>query len=330
MGEVVRTVFMGTPEFSVPSLTALLDLARGDDPLLNVVGVFTQPDRPAGRGKLMTAPPVKLAAGTAGLPVFQPERLRRPEAVSQLADLRPDLIVVAAYAQILSPRVLGLPRFGCLNVHASLLPRYRGASPIHAPILDGESQTGVTVMQMEKGLDTGPILKQSGLPIGPNDTTGSLSGALATLGASLLVATLPGWLAGTIEPLAQDDSLATMTKPLTKEQGRIDWSQKAVVVERLVRAMSPWPGAYTALAAGPLKVHRSSVLPAVPGGLPGTLVARPEGPAVVTGDGLLLLVEVQPAGRRAMPGPDWLHGAMPLLGTVLGQSSSRRDRDDAS
>ncbi len=319
MSDVARTVFMGTPEFSVPCLTALLEIARGGNPPLRVVGVFTQPDRPAGRrGQVMTASPVKVAALRANLPVFQPERLRSQEAVFNLAQLRPDLIVVAAYAQILTLPVLDLPRLGCLNVHASLLPRYRGASPIQAPILDGAESTGVTIMRMDEGLDTGPVLTQVSVPIDPDATAGSLTTMLASEGARLLSATLPRWIAGSIGVEPQDDSQATMTKRLTKEDGRIDWRREARVVERQVRAMSPWPGAYTGTSAGLLKVHRAAVLPAATEGVPGTLVAHPEGPAVITGDGLLVLIEVQPAGRRAMPGSDWLRGARTLLGTVLG------------
>ena len=317
MNEPVRAVFMGTPEFSVSSLSALLQLSQGAAPLLRLVGVFTQPDRPAGRGQCVTAPPVKRAAVEAGLPVFQPERLRRPDSLSQLAGLQPELIVVAAYAQILSPRVLALPRLGCLNVHASLLPRYRGASPIQAAILDGVEQTGVTIMQMEAGLDTGPILSQVQVPIDPRATAGSLTLLLADAGARLLAATVLDWVAGTITPIVQDDAQATMTKPLTKDDGRIDWTSGAATIDRRVRAMSPWPGAFTEAKTGLLKIHAAAAHPGSAAGVPGTLVALPEGPAVVTGDGLLLLLEVQPAGKRSMPGTDWLRGARSLLGTVL-------------
>ncbi len=321
MTDPPRTVFMGTPEFAVPSLSALLELSRGKAPLVHMAAVFTQPDRPAGRGKRVTAPPVKLAALNAGLPVFQPERLRRAEAFAQLADLEPELIVVAAYAQMLPPRVLALPRHGCLNIHASLLPRYRGAAPIQAAILDGATQTGVTIMQMEEGLDTGPVLSRVAVPIGEFDTTGSLTAALASAGARLLTTTLPGWIAGKLAAVPQDGSLATMTKPLAKEQGRIDWSLDARALERHVRAMSPWPGAYTEGRAGLLKIHAAAALPGGSSAVPGTLLDLTAGPAIVTGDGLLLLLEVRPAGRRAMPAKDWLRGARSLLGTVLDGST---------
>jgi methionyl-tRNA formyltransferase len=322
MSDPVRIVFMGTPEFSVGSLSALLEMSHGDKPLIRMVGVFTQPDRPAGRGGAVAAPAVKLAALDAGLPVYQPERLSRSAAFKDLAYLRPDLIVVVAYAQILSPRVLDLPRFGCLNVHASLLPRYRGASPIQAAILDGSGETGVTIMRIDEGLDTGPILAQVRVPIEERETSGSLAVVMSSAGARLLAATLQGWIAGTVEAVPQDDALATMTKPLTKDDGRIDWSRPAVAIERQVRAMSPWPGAFAESKAGLLKIHAAIVLPATCEGLPGTLVALPDGPAVITGDGRLLLLEVQPAGRRSMPGPDWLRGARSLLGTVLGASAA--------
>jgi methionyl-tRNA formyltransferase len=317
VAELRRVVFMGTPEFAVHSLRTLLE------PLacslgVRVVGVFTQPDRPSGRGRSL-APPVKVAAVAAHVPVFQPERLRRPEAFESLAALRPDLVIVAAYAQILSRAVLALPPLGCLNVHASLLPRYRGASPIQAAILDGAVQTGVTIMRMDEGLDTGPILAQATVAIDLDDTAASLGRKLAASGAELLLATLPDWIAGSAVALPQDPALATVTGRLSKADGGINWTHPALAIERHVRAMHPWPGAFTGTAHGPLKVLRAKVhAGSAVTAPPGTLLSEEGLPAVATGDGLLILLEVQPAGRRAMSGSAWLHGAAHLEGTVLG------------
>jgi methionyl-tRNA formyltransferase len=251
--------------------------------------------------------------------VFQPVRLRSPEALANLAALSPDLIVVAAYAHILPRAILDLPRYGGVNVHASLLPRYRGASPIQAAILDGVAETGVTIMRMSVGLDDGPILAQITVPIDPADSAESLTDKLAVAGAHLLTNTVKGWIAGTITPEPQDGSQATTTQLLMKEHGLIDWSGPASLIERQVRAMYPWPGAYTVLKAGTLKVLHAKVLVAEPESpVPGTVISTAEGPAVATGDGLVLLQTVQPAGKRPMTGSDWLRGAPHLTGSLLG------------
>lgn len=323
--EEIRIVFMGTPAFAVPSLRALLSIGDVDGTQTRVVGVFTQPDRPAGRGNRLAAPPVKEAALAAGIPVEQPERLRRPEALQALQRMAPDLIVVAAYAQILSQRVLNLPRFGCLNVHASLLPKYRGAAPIQAAILDGATETGVCIMRMEAGLDTGPVLARYREPIHADDTAETLGARLAAGGAALLLRTVPDWLRGAIVPEPQDEARATMTRPLQKEDGRIDWSKPAAYIERQVRAMQPWPGAYTTAGGALLKVRKASVTPGMADAhAPGTLVAArgAHEPLVATGKGLLALVEVQPAGRHAMSGADWLRGAPRHIGSVLGTAAA--------
>jgi methionyl-tRNA formyltransferase len=310
---------MGTPAFAVPSLEALLRLETVGGRRARLVGVFTQPDRPAGRGKRLIAPPVKVVALGAGVSVFQPERLRRPEGMAALSSLEPELIVVAAYAQILPRAALDLPRFGCLNVHASLLPRYRGASPIQAAILDGERETGVSLMLMDEGLDTGSVIAQAREPIGDEDTAESLSHRLALAGAGLLVRTLPAWVGGELTPQPQDNGLATMTRPLTKEEGRIDWSRPATYLARHIRAMHPWPGAFTTAGEGILKVLAAAAGECAVQGSPGTLLRRDGWPAVVTGEGELILRIVQPEGRRAMDGAAWLRGAgAPYLGTVLG------------
>jgi methionyl-tRNA formyltransferase len=243
-----------------------------------------------------------------GLPVIQPARLKEPAALEQLAAWQPDLIVVAAFGQILRPAVLDLPRYGCINVHASLLPRWRGAAPIVAAILEGDEQTGVTIMRMDPGVDTGPLLSQQATPIHPDDTAGSLSQRLAVLGAELLVETLPGYLSGELEPQPQDDSRATYAPMLKKEDGQLDFSQPAARLERRVHAFNPWPGAFTTWQGQPLKVHQARALEEPSPGL-GQTVVYGGLPAVGTGSGLLILDEVQPAGRRPMPGTVFLNGA---------------------
>jgi len=311
---MARIVFMGTPDFAVPSLQAV---ARDHQ----VVGVVTQPDRPAGRGRRLVASPVKEAAEGLGLEVFQPPSLRRPEAVERLVAWRPDLVVVAAFGQILRPEVLAIPPHGCLNVHASLLPHYRGAAPIPAAILAGDERTGVTIMRMDEGLDTGPVLAQAGWPIGPEDTTGSLTADLARLGAARLVEVLPGWLAGRIAPRPQDDSQATYCRTLQKEDGLLDWALTAAYLERQVRACLPWPGAYTTWAGQRLKVLRARPLPGRPGpggAEPGRVVDLAPGTGVVTGGGVLELLEVQLAGKSAMDVHAFAHGRRDFVGSILG------------
>ena len=299
---MARIVFMGTPEFAVPSLLALCGEHQ-------VTGVVTQPDRPAGRGRILAPSPVKQAALASGVPVFQPRSLRAAEAIEPVAAWQPDVIVVAAFGQILPPPVLALPPHGCLNVHASLLPRYRGAAPIPAAILAGDPNTGVTLIRMDEGMDTGPILAQAELPIGPEDTTGSLTAALAALGARLLAGMLPAWLAGEIEEQPQDADRATYCRPLKKQDGLLDWSAPAAQLDRQVRACHPWPGAHTVWREQTLKVLRARAQPAPAGdGQPGQVVALPGGLGVVTGQGLLELLEVQPAGKRAMAAQEFARG----------------------
>jgi methionyl-tRNA formyltransferase len=309
---MARIVFMGTPDFAVPSLEAL-------DGQQEVVGVVTQPDRRAGRGRKLIASPVKHVALERGLALFQPESLRQPEAVAHLADWHPDVIVVAAFGQILLPAVLALPPHGCINIHTSLLPRYRGAAPIPAAILAGEAVTGVTIMRMDDGLDTGPILAQAEWPVAPDDTTASLTAKLADLSAELLLDTLPGWLAGEIRAREQDDSLATYCGHITKEDGRLEWTRPAAYLDRQVRACHPWPGAYTTWQGQQLKVLRARPWSEWPGkGQPGQVVETESGIGVVTGQGLLLLVEVQPAGKRPMPAGAFARGQRDLVGGCLG------------
>jgi methionyl-tRNA formyltransferase len=313
----VRILFLGTPDFAVPSLAALHE--QGAAHGWQVVGVGTQPDRPAGRGKQLAIAPVKQYALAHGLPVLQPSSLRKdPAAVEALAALAPDLIVVAAYGLILPSSVLSLPTFGCINVHASLLPAYRGASPITAAILDGRDETGVTIMLMDEGMDTGPSLRQARESIRPDDTTASLSARLAALGASLLVETLRQWLAGALVPTPQSEleGEPSACRLIRKEAGRIDWSRPAVEIERMVRAYTPWPSAYTAWRGEVFKVLAAGVIPGRAD--PGSVVSTPAGPAVGTGEGLLLLKTVQAAGKRAVPASAFANGAAGFVGGEFG------------
>jgi len=297
----LRIVFMGSPEFAVPSLKALVE--RYD-----VVGVVTQPDRPAGRGQVLTPPAVKRVALGYNLPIIQPVKLRLPEAFEQVALWAPDLIVVAAYGQILKPNVLDLPRCGCINVHASLLPRWRGAAPIQAAILHGDPITGVTIMKMDPGMDTGPILSQRPVQILSEDTAASLSPRLSLAGADLLVDTLPAFLEGKIQVQLQDPNQATYAPMLKKEHARLDFSQPAGLLARQVRAYSPWPGTHTLWQNQILKVlkARASYAIVLPPGQTGTFEGLP---AVGTSCGVLVLEEVQPAGKKPLHGQNFLQGA---------------------
>ena len=296
-----RTVFMGSPEFALPTLRLLAESYP-------VVGVITQPDRPSGRGKVLTPPPVKQLALELELPLIQPERLRRPEAMQALRDWQPELIVVVAFGQILRQEVLDLPRFGCINVHGSLLPRWRGAAPIQAAILNGDSETGITIMCMDAGVDTGPLLNQRALLIRPQDTALSLGEAMAELGARLLLETLPPYLDGSLQPQLQEADQATYAPMLKKEAGLLNFGLPAVQLERQVRAFNPWPSAYTFYQEQMLKVHRASVVPDK-GGEPGTRFIYQGMPAITSGEGSLVLDEVQPAGKKPMPGKVFLLGA---------------------
>jgi len=297
-----RIVFMGSPDFAVPALRRLAQRYA-------VVGVVTQPDRPAGRGQTLTPPPVKVLAQELKLPFIQPVKLRQTEALEQLTRWAPDLIVVAAFGQILRPQVLDLPLQGCINVHAALLPRWRGAAPITAAILHGDSKTGVTIMRMDPGVDTGPILSQRAEPVHQDDTTISLSLRLSELGADLLLETLPGYLRGEILPQLQENTFATYAPMLEKEDGALDFNQTAVDLERLVRAFQPWPGAYMEWTGGLLKIQRAVIAESSTGLHPGQRMVHLGFPAVQPGPGLLLLTEVKPAGKKPMPGNIFLQGA---------------------
>jgi methionyl-tRNA formyltransferase len=326
-----RIIFMGTPDFAVPALSALITPPHPPGPSLQgegvrgeyeVAAVVTQPDRPGGRGKQLTPSPVKRLAQSAGLKVLQPETLKDEAAVAELAALEPDLIVVAAFGQILRQNVLALPPHGCLNIHASLLPRWRGAAPVAAAIRAGDTETGVTLMLMEAGLDTGPMIARRSVPITPQHTTGTLTAELAELGAVLLLETLPSWFAGDIEPQPQENSQATLAPRLKKEQGAINWRQSAVEIERLVRAFDPWPGTFSVGPRGLFKVLAVEVASEVTGppkAEPG-LVFKYQGRVyVTTGQGVLRLMSVQPAGKKEMTAEAMLNGQPELLGSQLGE-----------
>jgi methionyl-tRNA formyltransferase len=296
-----RIVFMGSPDFAVPALKALAMNYR-------LVGVVTQPDRPAGRGGNLKPPAVKTAALRLDIPIIQPEKLRNPDALDQLRAWEPDLIVVAAFGQILRKDVLDLPKWGCINIHGSLLPRGRGAAPIQAAILAGDQETGITIMKMDAGVDTGPMLSQRAIPILPDDTAGTLFEKLAPLGAELLLETLPGYLSGEVQPQHQPTEGVTYAPMLKKEDGRLDFNQPAALLERRVRAFNPWPGTWFEFNKSTLKVlHVRVSAEKKPGA--GQRITLNEYPAVGTKAGILILEEIQPAGRKPMSGKAFLAGA---------------------
>ncbi len=297
----MKILFFGTPEFALPALEALLENHQ-------VVAVVTQPDRPAGRGQRVTASPVKRRAEAAGLPVLQPERLRHPQWPDRLRQWSPDLAVVVAYGQILPKAVLDVPPRGSINVHASLLPRYRGAAPIAWALIRGEAETGVTTFRMDEGMDTGPILLQEATRIEPNETAGELAQRLSRLGASLLLRTLQ--TLDTLTPTPQRHELATPAPRLKKEDGFLDWTEPAQALVNRVRGCNPWPGARAFSAAGTLMFWRATALEGSTRAEPGTLVRTADGTlAVATAAGLLLPREVQPENRRIMAWSAFLRGA---------------------
>ena len=309
----MRIVFMGTPEFAVPSLKALLDAGYG------VVGVFTQPDRPVGRGHKLAACPVKKLAVERGVPVYQFERLRNEEGLACLRSLAPDIVVTAAFGQILSQALLDVPKMGTVNVHASLLPAYRGAAPINWCILNGETRTGVTTMLTDAGVDTGAMLLRRETDIGETETAAELSVRLSQLGAELLIETLKGYIAGEIAPTPQDERLASRQPMLKKEMGLIDWTRSAKEIACQARGLDPWPSAYTDYAGGTLKIYRAR--PAAGEGEPGTVLrsSAKEGLFVACGEGALEVLEMQAPGGKRMSARAYLAGKKIEPGTRFGE-----------
>lgn len=312
----MRVVFMGSPEFAVPPLEQLV---------LNqyqVVGVYTQPDKPAGRGRSLSPPPVKLAAESLGLEVVQPPSLKEAKAVEELAQFRPDVIVVAAFGQILPRSVLDIPRLGAVNVHPSLLPRFRGASPVAAAILAGDEFSGVSIMLMDEGMDTGPVLARAQLPVSAADTTGSLTTKLSLVGARLLLEALCHYLRGELTPEPQNEAEATYSSPITKEEGEIDWHLPAVDIWRRVRAFHPWPGCYTRWRGKKLDIIEALPLTGEKMFKVGEVVALTSSEAfgVSTGEGVLGVSWVQLEGKRVMSAAEFLRGQRELIGAVLPSS----------
>jgi len=311
-----RVVFFGSGGFALPLVDAL-----AIDPTLEIIAVVTAPDRPAGRGGRLRSTPVAAHAAELGLPRLQPERLRPPEIVAALADLRPQLGILADYGRIVPASILDLPARGFLNVHPSLLPRHRGASPIPAAIMDADATTGVTIIRMDEGVDSGPIVASAMLPLTGRESAPELERRLGELGAALLVQTTPAWLAGTLAATPQDETAATFTRPLRREDGRLDPARPAAVLERRVRALQPWPGAFVDTALGRLSVDRVSVVPGSAGDRPGTLEADGDGLALATVDGRLRLDQLRLAGAGRMSGAELRRGRPALVGSrALGEA----------
>ncbi|MBU5635672.1 methionyl-tRNA formyltransferase [Geomonas sp. Red69] len=311
----LRIVFMGTPEFACPTLRTLIE--RGE----NVVAVVTQPDRPKGRGQQTLPPPVKVVAQEHGIPVLQPVKVRLPESIEEIRALEPDLIVVIAFGQILPKALLDIPKHGCINVHASLLPRYRGAAPLNWCIINGETETGVTTMMMDVGLDTGDMLLKSATPIDPDEDTQSLHDRMSQLGAELLAQTLDRLVAGELTPEKQDDALTCYAPMMKKEDGLIDWTRSARDIKNQVRGMTPWPGAFSFLDDKLLKVYK--VQTAAGTGTPGEVVAAGrDGIEVACGEGSLVIRELQLEGKKRMAAGDFLAGYKVPAGSLLGKKDS--------
>ncbi|MBK0003006.1 MULTISPECIES: methionyl-tRNA formyltransferase [Erwiniaceae] len=302
MSESLKIIFAGTPDFAARHLDALLSSGH------QIVGVFTQPDRPAGRGNKLTASPVKQLAEQHNIPVFQPKSLRPLENQQLVAQLEADVMVVVAYGLILPEAVLGMPRLGCINVHGSLLPRWRGAAPIQRSLWAGDADTGVTIMQMDVGLDTGDMLYKLSCPIEASDTSATLYDKLADLGPAGMLTTLTQLAEGSATPEVQNEELVSYAEKLSKEEARLDWSLSAAQLERCIRAFNPWPVSYFIIDEQPVKVWKASVLPAVNNRQPGEILQADKlGIQVVTADGVLNIEELQPAGKKAMKAQDLLN-----------------------
>jgi len=311
----MRIVFMGTPEFAVPSVEALL---KSED---RVVGIVTQPDRPRGRGQRLSPSPVKVIARREQIPVLQPAKMKDPSFMAELSGWKPDVIAVAAFGRILPPAILSFPPRGCINVHASLLPKYRGAGPIQWALINGETETGITTMLMDEGMDTGAILLQATMAIGQDDTAGSLSSRLADLGGRLLVETLAQLKTGTLTPRSQDHGQATLAPLLKKEDGAVNWTMSATSIANRIRGLTPWPGAYTFLRMDRWTISRSVALDEATNLAPGQITALTKDAIhVATGKGVLAIRELQPANGRRMPAGQYLAGHPLETGMQLSQS----------
>jgi methionyl-tRNA formyltransferase len=310
----LRIVFMGSPQIAVPALEQLISKRY------NVVAVYTQPDRPAGRGRGIAMSAVKNTALEKGIPVVQPESLKPPEIITQLAAFKPDVIVVCAYGQILTRGVLEIPPKQCINVHYSLLPKHRGASPVTASILAGDEYTGVSIQLMRMKLDTGPLLASAAIPISPQDNTGTLSSKLSIIGAALLQEALTGWLRGEISPREQDESRASYFGQVKKEEGEIDWNMPAKEIWRRIRAFQPWPGCYTYWKGKQLKINEAEVLPGGEEKETGKVIiiqGKQEGVGIVTGDGILKTNIIHYEGKRAMSAHEFIRGQRDFPGSKL-------------
>ena len=310
----MKIVFMGTPDFSVGALDARVEAGH------EIIAVVTQPDKPKGRSGQMQFPPVKECALRHGLTVLQPVKIKTPEWVDKLRELKADVFVVAAFGQILSKEILDMPKYGCVNIHASLLPKYRGAAPINWAIINGEKETGVTIMQMNEGVDTGDMLSHVVVPIAPKETAESLFDKLAKAGAELIVETLPKLEAGEIIPVPQDESQSSHVKMMNKSLGKIDWNQDAVVIERLVRGLNSWPSAYTYYQGKSVKLWDCDVVEAAAKAVPGTIIAvAKDSFDVATGNGALRVLELQLEGKKRMDTKSFLLGNQWKTGMQLGQ-----------
>ena len=312
--QTLRIVFMGTPDFAVPCLQTLLESPH------SVVGVFTQPDKPQGRKMVLTPPPVKVLAAENGVPVFQPEKMKDPATLEQIKALDPDLIVVVAYGRILPRAVLELPRYGCINVHASLLPKYRGAAPIQWAILDGETETGVTIMQMDAGLDTGDMLYRKKIPITSEDTFETLHDKLMVLGGEAITEALPLLEAGKLVPEKQDDTKTCYAALITKEMGKLDFTKTAAELDRLIRGLTPWPSAYTHYHGKQLKIWKAIPMATAHKEAPGTiLTVNKDSFEVAASEGSLKVMELQLEGKKRMTTHDFLLGVKVQPGELLGE-----------
>ena len=317
----MRIVYMGTPPFAVPPLQSLITAGH------EVVGVVTRIDKPAGRGKVLTPPAVKIAAEQSNITVFQPKRVRERSSVEAIEAMEPDVIVVAAYGQILPREILALPKFGCVNIHASLLPAYRGAAPINWAIISGETRAGITIMQMDEGLDTGAILAQESVPIDPRDTTGTLTEKLSELGSWLIVDTLSRIEVGGLTAVPQDNGKASMAPLLKKADGLIDWTMSAREIHNRVRGLTPWPGAHGYLDGKVIKVLGTEVAEGT--GEPGALYEQDRnGLAIGTGNGLLRIVTIQPEGKKPMSANDFLRGHRGVAGKKFERRSIKPQASD--